>query len=160
MRREHRQPGVVDWRAPVPQLDSDPLSDATRLLARAVGDSLSERDAAAVFAAIGVPMAPAAFLDDPSAEFDADITFPVAAKVLSVDLPHKTEAGAVALNIPDREALKEQTQIIWDAASMHAPNARLDGILIQPMVFLQVSTDTRAGSKLINAGMFFMYSFL
>ncbi len=125
---------LVDWRTPALQPDPGPLSDATRLLARADGDSLSERDAAAVFAAIGVPMAPTAVLDDPSAELDTDMTFPVAAKVLSADLPHKTEAGAVALNISDRAALKDQAQIIWDAAHAHAPDARLDGILVQPMV--------------------------
>ncbi|MDP6896039.1 MAG: acetate--CoA ligase family protein, partial [Rhodospirillales bacterium] len=53
---------------------------------------------------------------------------------LSADLPHKTEAGAVALNISDRTALKDQAQIIWDAAHAHAPDAQLDGILVQPMV--------------------------
>jgi len=125
---------LVDWRTPALQPDPGPLSDAARLLARADGDNLSERDAAAVFAAIGVPMAPTAVLDDPSAELDTDMTFPVAAKVLSADLPHKTEAGAVALNISDRAALKDQAQIIWDAARAHAPDARLDGILVQPMV--------------------------
>ena len=46
----------------------------------------------------------------------------------------KTEAGAVALNISDRTALKDQAQIIWDAAHAHAPDAQLDGILVQPMV--------------------------
>ena len=125
---------LVDWRTPALQPDPGPLSDATRLLAQADGDSLSELDAAAVFAAIGVPMAPTAILNDPSAALDTDMTFPVAAKVLSPDLPHKTEAGAVALNISDRAALKDQAQIIWDAAHAHAPDARLEGILVQPMV--------------------------
>ena len=125
---------LVDWRTPALQPDPGPLSDATRLLAQADGDSLSELDAAAVFAAIGVPMAPTAILNDPSAALDTDMTFPVAAKVLSPDLPHKTEAGAVALNILDRTALTDQAQIIWDAAHAHAPDARLDGILVQPMV--------------------------
>ena len=125
---------LVDWRTPALQPDPGPLSDAARLLAQADGDSLSELDAAAVFAAIGVPMAPTAILNDPSAALDTDMTFPVAAKVLSPDLPHKTEAGAVALNISDRAALKDQAQIIWDAAHAHAPDARLDGILVQPMV--------------------------
>ncbi len=125
---------LVDWRAPVPQPDPGPLSDATRLLMQMDGQILSERDAAAVFTAIGVPMVPTAVLDDPSAELMVDMTFPVAAKVLSADLPHKTEAGAVATNIPDSTALQEQAQIIWDAAHTHAPDARLDGILVQPMV--------------------------
>ena len=125
---------LVDWRTPALQPDPGPLSDAARLLAQADGDSLSELDAAAVFAAIGVPMAPTAILNDPSAALDTDMTFPVAAKVLSPDLPHKTEAGAVALNISDRAALTEQAQIIWDAAHAHAPDAQLDGILVQPMV--------------------------
>ena len=125
---------LVDWRTPALQPDPGPLSEAARLLAQADGDSLSELDAAAVFAAIGVPMAPTAILNDPSAALDTDMTFPVAAKVLSPDLPHKTEAGAVALNISDRAALKDQAQIIWDAAHAHAPDAQLDGILVQPMV--------------------------
>ncbi len=125
---------LIDWRAPHPQPDPDPLSDAARLLAQMDSHILSERDAAAVFTAIGVPMVPTAVLEDPSAELILDMTFPVAAKVLSADLPHKTEAGAVALNIPDSTALKEQARIIWDAAHTHAPDAQLDGILVQPMV--------------------------
>ena len=125
---------LIDWRTPANQPDPGPLSDAVRLLAQVDSDSLSERSAAALFAALGVPIVPTVVLDDPSAKLNADMTFPVAAKVLSADLPHKTEAGAVALNIPDGTALKQQAQIIWDAARANAPGAQLDGILVQPMV--------------------------
>jgi len=63
-----------------------------------------------------------------------DIAYPVAAKVVSPDLPHKTEAGAVALNIADARELKLAMAEIWTSAAAYKPDARLEGVLVEPMV--------------------------
>ena len=70
----------------------------------------------------------------PDSPLPADITYPVAAKVVSADLPHKTEAGAVALNIDGPDALIAVMNAVWQAAGAYAPDAILEGILIQPMI--------------------------
>jgi succinyl-CoA synthetase beta subunit len=61
-----------------------------------------------------------------------DYAGPVALKVQSADIPHKTEAGAVALNVSSADA-RESYERVLAAARRHAPNAHIDGVLVQPM---------------------------
>ena len=57
---------------------------------------------------------------------------PAALKVQSADIPHKTEAGAVALNISGDGARAAYERVLA-AASKHSPHAQIDGVLVQPM---------------------------
>jgi acetate---CoA ligase (ADP-forming) len=59
--------------------------------------------------------------------------FPVVLKVQSPQLPHKTEAGGVRLNLATPEAVAEAyTSVLADVAH-HAPDATIDGVLVQRM---------------------------
>lgn len=62
------------------------------------------------------------------------LTYPVALKALSADLPHKTEAGAVMLGLADRAAVDAARAAVRARLAVSAPEARLDGWLIQSMV--------------------------
>jgi acyl-CoA synthetase (NDP forming) len=62
------------------------------------------------------------------------IRYPVAAKLVSPDIPHKTEAGVIALNILSDEQLQEEYQQILKRGQTFLPGARIEGILIQEMV--------------------------
>jgi acetyltransferase len=59
--------------------------------------------------------------------------FPVALKVQSPQLPHKTEAGGVRLNLASREAVAEAYTAILASVRHHAPDATIDGVLVQRM---------------------------
>ena len=59
--------------------------------------------------------------------------FPVAVKIASPDLPHKTEAGAVRLNVPDLPALKQAAREMVASIRTHWPDARIEGVLVQEM---------------------------
>jgi succinyl-CoA synthetase beta subunit len=59
--------------------------------------------------------------------------FPVVAKVLSADIPHKTDAGGVVLNIADDFALSRAAQSILANVNQRHPSASIDGILVQRM---------------------------
>jgi acetate---CoA ligase (ADP-forming) len=59
--------------------------------------------------------------------------FPVVLKVQSPQLPHKTEAGGVRLNLANREAVMEAYTSVWTEVSRRAPEATIDGILVQRM---------------------------
>jgi len=67
-------------------------------------------------------------------KFAAEIGFPVVAKIASADILHKTEMGGVLLNLQDAEAVKIAFDTLISRAQLHAPTARLDGVLITPMV--------------------------
>ena len=59
--------------------------------------------------------------------------FPVVLKVQSSDLPHKTEAGGVRLNLGDAEAVRAAYDAMMRDVLAYAPAARIDGVLVQKM---------------------------
>ncbi|HEY0184181.1 MAG TPA: acetate--CoA ligase family protein, partial [Rhodopila sp.] len=72
-----------------------------------------------------------------SAEEAADaadrLGFPVALKVQSPQLPHKTETGGVRLNLADRNAVTVAYTAMLADVGGYAPDAVIDGVLVQRM---------------------------
>lgn len=96
---------------------------------------LTEHRVKAVLEPLGLPMS-AEWLVASAVDAEAAacaIGFPVALKVQSPDLPHKTEAGGVRLGLADREAVAEGYRAIIAAARRHCPDARIEGVLVQKM---------------------------
>lgn len=67
-------------------------------------------------------------------EFAAAIGFPVALKVQSADIPHKTEAGGVRIGLADAAAVAQAYEDILASSRAYAPQAKIDGVLVQSMV--------------------------
>ena len=67
--------------------------------------------------------------------------YPVVLKILSEDIAHKTEAGGVALNLADAAAVRAASARIFASVAAHAPQARIEGLLVAPML--------RGGTELI-----------
>ncbi len=88
-----------------------------------------EADARAVFAALGLP-SDAVVMQD---RVPVGLRYPVAAKILSPDIAHKTEIGGVVLHIADADALREAAAAMRARAAQALPRARITGILVQPM---------------------------
>lgn len=59
--------------------------------------------------------------------------FPVCVKVVSTDLPHKTEAGAVALKLESREAVAEAVGKMTQNVARYAPNVAVERVLVERM---------------------------
>jgi acyl-CoA synthetase (NDP forming) len=122
----------AQWRPPRdPQSgDRDRIEEAKGLLSSREG-TLDERESSRVFAALGIPVARAEVIRDPSDR--VQLEFPVVAKVLSADVIHKSDAGGVVLGVPDAPSLKlAATQILARIQTRH-PQARVNGILVQQM---------------------------
>ena len=96
-------------------------------------DTLDEQEALALFSALDIPTVSCRVMgqDGPVPE---DIAYPVVAKILSPDIAHKSDLGGVAVGVPDAAALREAARRIHQAAAAAQPEARLNGILVQPMV--------------------------
>jgi acetyltransferase len=62
------------------------------------------------------------------------IGFPVALKISSRDILHKTEAGGVALDLRDRETVRAVAEKLAAGAKAAQPGSRIDGFLVQEMV--------------------------
>jgi acyl-CoA synthetase (NDP forming) len=95
------------------------------------GGALDEAQALTAFAALGVPTVSWAISRAP--EYVHALAYPVAAKVLSADILHKTEAGGVALNLANRAAFEARVPQMLEAVRAAAPGARIEGILVQRM---------------------------
>ncbi len=69
-----------------------------------------------------------------AADAAAEIGFPVAVKIHSADITHKTEAGGVMLGLSSRQHVAEAAEALMKAARAAYPQAKLDGFLVQEMV--------------------------
>lgn len=107
------------------------LAAAEALLAEAPSSRLDAAAALAVFGALGIDAAPHRILAP--GEAPNGIDYPVAAKVLSADIPHKTESGGVVLHIADGAALMDAAAEILERAAQAHPEADVAGVLVQKM---------------------------
>ncbi|MFF3572534.1 acetate--CoA ligase family protein [Nocardia jiangxiensis] len=93
---------------------------------------LSEAGAQEVLAAAGVPFLPSRLVTSRADAHEAagELGMPLAAKVVSVDLAHKTDVGGVELGVTDAAAAFE---LITTRVAAARPDARIDGVLLSPM---------------------------
>jgi acyl-CoA synthetase (NDP forming) len=113
--RAGRAPAVP---APAPRSDLTPANlDAT--LARC---------------GIALPQSRSVTSAEQAADAAAAIGFPVALKIRSADIVHKTEAGGVVLGLASRNDVVEAAGRLMTAARAAQPGATIDGFLVQEMV--------------------------
>ncbi len=62
------------------------------------------------------------------------IGYPVVVKALSREVVHKSDIGAVKLSLADAQAVTHAWREIHENVARHAPQAALDGCIVQPMV--------------------------
>ena len=99
------------------------------------GNILTEVQAKALLAAYGVKRVPE-FLatgEDDASEAAMRIGGPVALKVQSPDIAHKTEVGAVLLSLTGDAAVRDGYRTVLARAKAAHPDARIDGVLVQAM---------------------------
>jgi acyl-CoA synthetase (NDP forming) len=110
---------------------------ATRaLIAEANVGTLTEREAKQVLALYGVPVVGEQLTSnaEDAVNAAASLGYPVVLKVESPDLPHKTEAGVIRLNLRDADEVRAGYQAVMANASAVSPPPRINGVLVQPMV--------------------------
>jgi acetyl coenzyme A synthetase (ADP forming)-like protein len=64
----------------------------------------------------------------------AHVGFPVALKIVSPDISHKTEVGGVRLGLASGDAVAEAARTMRERATRERPHAVIDGFAVQPMV--------------------------
>ncbi len=70
----------------------------------------------------------------------AGIPFPVALKIVSRDIAHKSDIGGVRLNVRDATELVAAAADMLARVREAAPSAKLDGLLVSPMITDGVET--------------------
>jgi acyl-CoA synthetase (NDP forming) len=131
------------------------LSEAMR-----PGAALSETESKRILACYGIAIPREILARDPAeaALASSQIEGPVAIKIVSSDILHKTEAGGVRLGLSTPEDAREAAKDILASAFRYAPDARIDGISVQQMapqgieLVLGIKNDRQFG-PLIAAGL-------
>ncbi|MDM8165779.1 acetate--CoA ligase family protein [Roseovarius sp.] len=90
---------------------------------------------ASMLAEAGVPVARVGLAGsaDEAVEIAEGIGWPVAVKIESADILHKTEIGGVEIGIDGPEELRAAYERIVGRAKASAPEARIDGVIVQEM---------------------------
>lgn len=132
-REEKRQARIAPARRFAPE---SAKAAAARLIGAAPGSTLTEREAKDVLALYGVPVVGETLVrtaDEAAAAAEA-LGLPVVLKVESPDLPHKTEAGVIRLNLKTAAEVRDGFAAVMANAAKVAPPPRINGVLVQPMV--------------------------
>jgi acetyltransferase len=115
------------------------IAAATAAIAAALSAGrawLDAEEVTAVLEAYRVPLPASRQAADPeqAAAAAAAIGFPVALKIRSPDITHKSDVGGIALALPDRQAVRRAAAEMTLRVSKAQPGARLGGFLVQQMV--------------------------
>jgi len=125
----------VRWKGLSASQAQPPIDEkTTEILKSFEGRNPDELGAAKLFSSLGVPMVPTYILPVSAHEGVADLPYPLAVKVLSADIAHKTEAGGVRLNIRSADQLQQTLQAMKAHIEKSRPEANIAGFLAQPMI--------------------------
>ncbi len=137
-----------------PNSEQQRVIDQLRTRTRA---ALSESESKQVLTAWGVPTTREVLAANVDAAVAAasSLGFPVVLKVDSPDILHKTEAGVVRLGLRSADEVRSAYTQITANAVAYAPNAKVNGVLVQEMVsggievIVGVTYDAQLGPMLL-----------
>jgi acyl-CoA synthetase (NDP forming) len=117
------------------QLESINLTSAKSVIQLSNEHPDSERATCAFLASFGVPVIKSKLVTakEEAVAFAEMLNEPVAMKISSPDILHKTEVGGVVLNIAEPAAITAAYDQILTSVRSAAPAARIEGILMSPM---------------------------
>ncbi|MGB9648720.1 MAG: bifunctional acetate--CoA ligase family protein/GNAT family N-acetyltransferase, partial [Stellaceae bacterium] len=137
--RRRNQELLMETPPAQPDAPRPDLAAARSVIESALAEGKSWLDAAEagiILRAYGIPIIADQVAQDPddAAAIAASIGFPVALKIRSPDITHKTDVGGIALGLGDAEQVRREASAMLKRVRAVRPEARLDGFLLQPMI--------------------------
>lgn len=122
-----------------PVLPDRDLASARTIVANALADDrewLNEWEAKALLAAYGIPIVETRIARDAdeAVQMADEIGLPVALKIFSPDITHKTDVGGVVLDLESAAAVRKAAGQILENVAKAAPGAQIKGFTVQHMV--------------------------
>ena len=120
----------------VPATAAATVAKARSLIEAAKGATVTEREAKEVLALYDVPVVGETLTQtaDEAVTAAAALGYPVVMKVESPDLPHKTEAGVIRLNLRNETEVRAAFDAVMANARKVTPPPAINGVLVQPMI--------------------------
>jgi acetyltransferase len=104
----------------------------------------------------GIGMAPSVMAQSASeaARAAEKLGYPCVLKVASIDIPHKTEFGALWLGLENRAAVEKAHDEMLANVRMKKPDAKIEGVIVQKQIkgvecLLGISRDDQLGPTLV-----------
>jgi len=106
------------------------------LTSDACRDLLAKGKSAEILRAYGIALPPEAIATSRAQAVEAaqKMGYPVALKIASVDVPHKTDVGALVLNVTDDAGVGQAYDKVMANVARAVPGARIDGMQVQKMM--------------------------
>jgi acetyltransferase len=97
---------------------------------------LSEMESKAILAAFHIPIAKAMMARSPGEALliAEQLGLPVAMKINSPDITHKSDVGGIRLNLGNAQAVRSAYHEIIQSVQKNNPSARIDGVVVEPMI--------------------------
>ena len=134
---------LMNDRSPVPTVSEKLESATVKLIFNAKSGTIDELEASTIFSSLGLQ-----YPNQYTVTADEDIgsvklKYPIVAKLVSQDLVHKTEMGAIRTDIKNIFELNDAIQEMQENVSRNYPNIQVDRVTIQEM-------ETGVGEALIG----------
>ena len=135
---QHNQEMLMQAPGPLADLDPPDIEGAQLIIEGALAENrslLSILETRALLRAFNIPMLPAMTARTPNEALAAAeyLGFPVAMKILSPDITHKSDVGGVRLNVSRAQAVRHVYSEMMEQARAARPDARLEGVSIEKM---------------------------
>ncbi len=110
---------------------------------------LAEDVSKSVLDAYGIPVTKPVFArtEEDAVKTAGETGYPVVLKIHSPDITHKTDVGGVVLDLADPGQVRAAYRRVMSAAAAARPDARLDGVTIQPMIRTKEAVELILGAK-------------
>jgi acetate---CoA ligase (ADP-forming) len=106
--------------------------------------------------AYGITLAPTVMVQSAGEAVSAaaKLGYPCVLKIASVDIPHKTEFGALRLGLENKEALQKAFDEMLQVVRAKKPDANIEGVLVQKQMkgvecLLGISRDEQLGPTMV-----------
>ncbi|QSA97401.1 bifunctional acetate--CoA ligase family protein/GNAT family N-acetyltransferase [Methylococcus sp. EFPC2] len=123
---------------PLAELEPPDIEGAKLIIEGALAENrtlLSALETRALLRAFSIPMLPAMTAHSPNEALAAAeyLGFPVALKILSPDITHKSDVGGVRLNVGRAQAVRHVYSEMLEHVRELRPEARLEGVSVEKM---------------------------
>lgn len=133
------QKALLQAPGPISRHKEPDVEGARLIIEHAMGErryTLSNAESKAVLRAFNIPTSPSINVNSAADALVAaeGVGLPVAMKINSADITHKSDVGGVRLNIREPRSVRTAFREMMDSVKQQCPDARIDGVTIEPML--------------------------
>ncbi len=146
----HNQQLLLEVPGPMRESSTADVDGARLIIETALSEDrtlLSRAESNAVLSAFGIPVMPVIACRSPNEALVAaeSLGLPVAMKINSPDITHKTDVDGVQLNVSSAQAVRNAYNELIERVKEHRPDAHIEGVTVESMYQRPYGRELMAG---------------